>query len=41
MEWGILLGLMIAVLVVGAHTRLRRLKQRRLENEPGNIYPLW
>jgi hypothetical protein len=41
MEWGILVGLAIAVLAIGARTRLRRVKHQRPQDKAGNIYPLW
>ncbi len=41
MEFWILLGLLLAVIGVGAITRLRQSRRRKAEKETKNIYPLW
>jgi hypothetical protein len=41
MEWWILSGLALAVLGLGALTRLRRLRRRQVREPAHNIYPLW
>ncbi|HEX3525359.1 MAG TPA: hypothetical protein VHT52_25125 [Stellaceae bacterium] len=41
MEWWILSGLAVAVLAVGALTRLRRSRRRQAHKLAQNIYPLW
>jgi hypothetical protein len=41
MEWWILSGLALAVLALGALTRLRRLRRRQVHEPAHNIYPLW
>ena len=41
MEWGILLGLAVTILAVGAHSRMRRVRRRRPDSVANNIYPLW
>jgi len=40
MEWWILSGLVVAVLVVGVLSRIRTSHRRRPERDQ-NIYPLW
>ena len=41
MEWWILSGLALAVLALGALTRLRRWRRRHVNEPANNIYPLW
>ena len=41
MEWWILLALTVAVLGVGAVTRVRKSRRPEPERETKNIYPLW
>ena len=41
MEWWLLLGVVIAVLAVGAVIRMRRTRVQKSRQETGNIYPLW
>lgn len=41
MELWIVSGLVLAVIAVGAATRLRRAQRRPPAEETKNIYPLW
>jgi hypothetical protein len=41
MEWWLLLGVAVVILVIGVVTRMRRTRHRRARQETGNIYPLW
>ena len=41
MEWWIIAGLFLLLVVAGVVNRLRKAHRRRSEESPNTIYPLW